>query len=69
MMSSDNWNRIVGKYGSLIGRQYKDEKGKVYSFFGLVHGDDDFYFGMAAQGDLRLLSCVGTPETMGLELI
>ncbi len=64
---SDNWTKLVAKYEPIIGRAYKFD-GRRYVFFGLVHGDDDFYFGMVRDdGKLHLLSCVGTPEAFGYE--
>ena len=65
----DNWERLVRECENLIGEQYRDSKGQVYIFFGLVHSDDDYYYGMWRAGELRLLSCVGSMETVGFELI
>ena len=55
-----NWMDLVKKYEKKIGKRYKDRRGCVYTFFGLVHGDDDdYYYGLYDSGisDLRLVSC------------
>lgn len=66
-----NWRTLVAQYRDLIGREYKDSKGKEYTFFGLVDGDDDYYYGMAPKdgSGVKLLSCVGSPEGFGYKLI
>lgn len=64
-VSSDNWALIVKEYEPKIGFRYKDHDGTVYSFFGLVHADDDYYYGlMSDDGKLTLASCVGGLEQM-----
>jgi hypothetical protein len=60
-----NWRKIVAEHESLIGAQYEDERGKTYTFFGLVHSDDDYYYGMSSKAGVRLLSCVGSIEGHG----
>ena len=64
-----NWRAIVKEMEPLIGRQYRDINGRVVRFFGLVHGDDDYYYGLAGEGKLELLSCVGDIEGYGYELV
>jgi hypothetical protein len=61
-----NWRKIVAEHENLIGAQYEDEKGNAYTFFGLVHGDDDYYYGMSSKAGVSLLSCVGSIEGHGL---
>lgn len=60
-----NWQSLVCKYDHLIGKKFRDKRtGDIYTFFGLVHGDDDYYYGMCrkyGQG-LILSSCVGRLE-------
>lgn len=63
-----NLRNIVKSVQHLIGRQFKDENGVVWTFFGVVHGDDDFYYGMHST-KLLLLSCVGSFEGFGFELL
>lgn len=50
----------------LIGKHFYN-KGIKYHFFGLVLGEDDYYYGMwdNANKKLMLLSCVGDLETYG----
>ena len=61
--NDENWKKIVTEYEEFIGRQYKND-GHIYIFFGLVHAEDDYYYGMMKLDDntLRLLSCVGDIE-------
>lgn len=72
----DNWTLLVKEYAPKIGRTYKanwgpgGKKDYEYRFFGLVHGDDDYYYGMVEVGSkVRLLSCVGNIEGFGFEEI
>ncbi len=61
----NNWILLVSKYTGLIGNTYTN-KGKEYTFFGLVHGYDDFYYGMCDNNHkVLLLSCTGDLETHG----
>jgi len=65
-----NWRLLVKKYEPFLNKKYKNEKGKVYTFFGLVHADEDYYFGMVSKnGKMLLLSCVGDIEDFGYTLI
>ena len=66
-----NWQFIVTECEPLIGKQYKGYDGKEYVFFGLVHGGDDYYYGMWAKdgGRPMLLSCVGSIEGHGFTRI
>jgi hypothetical protein len=45
-----NWRLLVNEVGPSIGKQYESEDGKTWTFFGLVHGDDDYYYGMCSKG-------------------
>ncbi len=64
-----NWRSIVKEVNPLIDRRYVDEKGNVWNFFGVVHGGDDFYYGMWRKGHMTLLSCVGSIEGHGFKLL
>lgn len=70
-----NWRAIVAEYEPLIGARFRStHNGKEYTFFGLVHGADDYYYGMRERGTgvLTMLSCVGHligDNGWGLELI
>jgi len=65
-----NWRNIVKESEQLIGRKFRDDKGDEFYFYGLVHGSDDYYYGMLDKdGKPQLLSCVGDLEMSGLELI
>lgn len=60
-----NWRKLVSEHESLIGKRYKGYDGKTYTFFGLVHGGDDYYYGMCNENGVKLLSCVGSIEGCG----
>lgn len=58
-----NWRQIIAKCHQLIGKTF-DYCGDRCVFFGLVYGDDDYYYGLKGK-ELHLLSCVGSLETWG----
>ena len=54
-----NWRQIVNESESQIGKLFTDSKGRRFRFFGIVHGSDDYYYGMYSKVEgMRLLSCV-----------
>jgi hypothetical protein len=63
-MIDTNWELIVERYHKHIGDIYEDDDGTRYRLFGLVHGDDDYYYGLTNMktGKLMLYSCVGALE-------
>lgn len=64
-----NWRLLVAECAALLNRTYVDSKGVEYTFIGLVHGADDYYYGMLNKtGHLSQLSCVGTPDGFGFTL-
>ena len=65
-----NWRALVAEMQPLLDRKFRrDIDGTEWTFFGLVYGSDDYYYGMYRPGDMRLLSCVGTMEACGYTLI
>jgi hypothetical protein len=64
-----NWRAIVNESRPLLGRRFRDGRGKEWTFFGLVDGNDDYYYGMWDQErrELALLSCVGSLDGHGFE--
>jgi hypothetical protein len=66
-----NWRKLVAEYEPFLGKQYKSFHGDVYTFFGLVHASDDYYFGMSEDCTKKviLLSCVGDIEAFDFTLI
>lgn len=71
-----NLQLIVKEVEGLIGKKFRDNyDGEVYKFFGVVIGDDDYYYGMYRNNGadfnskMRLLSCVGNLETHGYKLV
>lgn len=63
-----NWRLIVAECEELLDKQFVDENGDVFVFYGIVHGSDDYYYGMTGRTGHRLLSCVGSLETHGYKL-
>lgn len=64
--TADTWQKIVRENDSQIGQWFNSHDHKLFRFFGIVHGDDDYYYGMWSKKDgLRLLSCVGSIEGHG----
>lgn len=66
-----NWRNIINEVESLLDRKYINSKGQEYTFFGVVHGSDDYYYGMSSTNStptLLLLSCVSDLEGHGFEL-
>ncbi len=64
-----NWRDIVREMEPLIGGRYRDNSGNVLVFYGLVHGGNDYYYGMAGPTGHELLSCVGSLEGWGYSLV
>ena len=64
-----NWRAIVRDAEPLIDQRYADENGDVWTFFGLVHASDDYYYGMTGPKGLQLLSCAGSLNSYGFERI
>ena len=69
-MSDKNWNALTEETESLLDHQYMYGN-RQFTFFGLVHASDDFYYGMYDPNmrELRFLSCVGSIENGGFEHI
>jgi hypothetical protein len=60
-----NWRAIVKEAEPMIGKEFRNTAGNTYRFFGVVHGEDDYYYGMADKNSVRLLSCVGSIDGHG----
>ena len=62
-----NWRNIVKESEPLLDKLFKDKDGVVWRFFGVVHGSDDYYYGMNRFDDnsVLLCSCVGNLTTHG----
>ncbi len=69
-MACDNWNLLIRECEGLYDRTFTYSDGNEYLFFGLVHTDEDYYYGMKRRGtnEILLLSCVGDFETHGFNL-
>ena len=64
-----NWRKLVHEYDHLIGKTFRYNE-EEFKFFGLVHAEDDYYFGMLdKKSKLSLWSCVGNFGLYGLELV
>lgn len=59
-----NFRQIIKEYSPYFGDTYLDRDGNKCTFFGIVWGDDDLYYGMFRQDTktVALLSCVGSIE-------
>jgi hypothetical protein len=65
-----NWRLLVSECENLLDKIYIDENGKENIFFGLVHGSDDYYYGLINRENknLKLISCVMSLESVGYKL-
>lgn len=64
-----NWREIIHDSEPLFNKKYKDEKGDIFIFIGVMHGDDDYYYCLWRGNDMHLLSCVGSIEMHGYVLV
>ena len=64
-----NWRAIVAEAEPLLDTKFIDAYGYIWTFFGIVHGKDDYYYGMIRASDKKtsLLSCVGNLHAHGFE--
>jgi len=61
-----NWRKIVADTEHLLDKEFvRDYDGKIYSFTGVMHGSDDFYYVMWSKERTIFSSCVGSLETNG----
>ena len=66
----DTWVKLIEECEDILDCRFVDEhSGEEFRFFGLVHGSDDYYYGMSGKTGLRLLSCVVNLETHGYRKI
>lgn len=67
----DNWTKITAESRDLYNSYYRDSRGAVHKFFGVVEASDDYYYGMQKvdDGRLSLLSCVMNIETFKYTLL
>lgn len=63
-----NWRLIVRESEPLLDKPFTAPDGDVWHLFGIVHGSDDIYYGMCRNGQIKLLSCVGSLASHGYEL-
>lgn len=64
-----NWRLIIKETQHLFGKQFRDSNGDEFTFYGVVHSDDDYYYGMSGKSGGRMLSCVGDLDGHGFELV
>jgi hypothetical protein len=61
-----NWRLIVEETEKFLDKPFIEERtGNEYTYLGVMHGSDDYYYVMWRKEDTRLLSCVGSFEQMG----
>lgn len=65
-----NWRLIVKESEPLLDKIYICSMGWEWIFFGIIHGSDDYYYGMWSKElqKLRQLSCVGSIDSHGYKL-
>jgi len=63
-----NWRKIIYDTDPLIGKKFKNNTGDIYILVGVMHGDDDYYYCMWRDNDMKLLTCVGSIEQQGYVL-
>jgi hypothetical protein len=64
-----NWRAIVKEAEPLLEQSFINERGEYFRLFGIVHSQDDYYYGMySMKHGLKLLSCVGSIEGHGYRL-
>lgn len=66
----DNWKILISECKGLYDKTFTYSDGGKYVFFGLVHTDEDYYYGMRNKQtmEVKLLSCVGNFETHGYKM-
>ncbi|MDO8415213.1 MAG: hypothetical protein Q7S87_03255 [Agitococcus sp.] len=65
-----NWQLIIKEAAPLMDNQFVQEStGNIYTFWGVLHGSDDYYYVMSRDGKVQLLSCVGSIEEAGFRLL
>lgn len=64
-----NWRALVSEVEPLLDTKFIDVDGYIWLLYGLVHGKDDYYYGLRrlSDGKLTLLSCVGDLHSHGFE--
>lgn len=67
----DNWTKITAESRDMYNSYYRDTKGAVHQFFGVVDASDDYYYGMRRVDDSKvsLLSCVMNIESFNYTLV
>lgn len=68
-LEASNWNSILKETRPLFGNLYKRDD-ELYKLIGVVDGGDDYYYLMVDKNNkCRLLSCVGSIENFGFNLL
>lgn len=65
-----NWRKIIAESEPRLNKTFLDDKGVPHVFFGVVHGSDDYYYGLLPQNSPPiLLSCACDIEDYGFALV
>lgn len=65
-----NWRNIINETEPLIGKWFINEDGLKFKLFGVVHSNDDYYYGMVdSDGVMCLYSCAGDLDMFGFSLL
>ena len=54
-----NWRSIIHESEPLFGKRFRYKKGGTYTFAGVMHSEDDYYYVMWSEKKTNFLSCVG----------
>lgn len=67
----NNADKLFEKVKHLYGKKFVDKHTKkIYTFIGVLVSEDDYYYTMYSPEDgMQNLSCVGSIETHGYELV
>ena len=65
-----NWRKIIEKSEPMLDSLFTDGDGAVHRFIGVMYSSDDYYYCMMSMaGELRRLTCVGSIESFGFDII
>lgn len=64
-------DEIYKEYEHLINRKFTEVRtGKVYTYLGVLIAEDDYYYCLySKENGVQLLSCVGSIDDFGLDLV
>lgn len=61
-----NWRLIVKEAEPFLGKSFENDKGEIFTFFGVIFCEDDYYYGLYGKTkELKLISCVMSLASAG----